>query len=99
MPLIRYDVGTWFQLPSIAVVLYCATAGLFLYAIGKGIYNKFFHPLANFPGPFLGGFTEWYLVYVICSVPTFGLELHKKYGKAIITHSYFSNIETSYTNA
>lgn len=80
MALIRYDVATYLRMPGIATVLYVLAVSLFLYTVGKCIYNKFFHPLAKFPGPFLGGFTDWYLVYVICSVPTFGLELHKKYG-------------------
>ncbi|KAI1498354.1 cytochrome P450 monooxygenase [Biscogniauxia marginata] len=47
------------------------------------IYNRFFHPLSKFPGQLLGDLTDWYLVYVICSVPTFGLELHKKYGPIV----------------
>lgn len=80
MALIRYDVATYLRMPGIATVLYVLAVALLLYTVGKCIYNKFFHPLAKFPGPFLGGFTDWYLVYVICSVPTFGLELHKKYG-------------------
>ncbi|KAI1491133.1 cytochrome P450 monooxygenase [Biscogniauxia mediterranea] len=56
---------------------------LVAYFVVLGIYNRFFHPLAKFPGPFPGSITEWYLVYVICSVPTFGLELHKKYGPIV----------------
>ncbi|OTA55118.1 cytochrome P450 monooxygenase [Hypoxylon sp. EC38] len=56
---------------------------VFAYVLSTGVYNKFFHPLAKFPGPFMGAMTEWYLVYVICSVPTFGLELHKKYGPIV----------------
>ncbi|KAI1398503.1 cytochrome P450 monooxygenase [Hypoxylon fuscum] len=56
---------------------------LFSYILSVAVYNRFFHPLAKFPGPFLGAMTDWYLVYVICSVPTFGLELHKKYGPIV----------------
>ncbi|KAI0175292.1 cytochrome P450 [Pestalotiopsis sp. NC0098] len=83
MALIRYDVATYLRMPGVATVLYVLAVALLLYTVGKCIYNKFFHPLAKFPGPFLGGFTDWYLVYVICSVPTFGLELHKKYGPIV----------------
>ena len=48
--------------------------------ITKGVYNRHFHPLSKFPGPFWGSVTDLYLVYMITSVPTFGLELHKKHG-------------------
>lgn len=54
------------------------------YIVYNAIYNRYFHPLSKFPGPFLGSITQFYLVYVIASVPTFGLELHRKYGNAIL---------------
>lgn len=53
------------------------------YIVHNAIYNRYFHPLSKFPGPFLGTITQFYLVYVIASVPTYGLELHRKYGAAI----------------
>ncbi|KAK3319551.1 cytochrome P450 [Cercophora scortea] len=71
------------MLPGATLILQALLAlfmGCTLYVC---IYNRCLHPLANFPGPFLGSLTDWYLVYVICSVPTFGLELHKKYGPIV----------------
>ncbi|ETS80240.1 hypothetical protein PFICI_07769 [Pestalotiopsis fici W106-1] len=74
--------GLW-QLHPATIFGYLIIASITIYAVAAGIYNKFYHPLARFPGPFLGGITSWYLVYVICSVPTYGLELHKKYGPIV----------------
>lgn len=72
------------QMPNTVVFCYIIAISLFSYILSVAVYNRFFHPLAKFPGPFLGAMTDWYLVYVICSVPTFGLELHKKYGMTIL---------------
>lgn len=71
---------TNFAMISPVAIVYYAFAGLLLFVISKGFYNRYFHPLRNFPGPFWGGITDFYLVYMIASVPTFGLDLHKKYG-------------------
>lgn len=49
--------------------------------IGKGICNRYFHPLSSFPGPFWASMTDIYLVFFIKYVPTHGLEMHKKHGK------------------
>ena len=46
----------------------------------RGVYNRYFHPLHRFPGPFWGSVTDFYKFYMITTVPTFGLQLHKKYG-------------------
>ncbi|KAI2610041.1 cytochrome P450 monooxygenase [Hypoxylon fragiforme] len=72
-----------FQLPDTATICYLGIAAIFTYVFSTAIYNRYFHPLAKFPGPFLGSLTSWYLVHVICSVPTYGLELHKKYGPIV----------------
>ncbi len=80
-----------FQLPDTATICYLGIAAFFTYVFSTAIYNRYFHPLAKFPGPFLGSLTSWYLVHVICSVPTYGLELHKKYGK--LNGPYISHIE------
>lgn len=48
--------------------------------LGKGIQNRYFHPLSKFPGPFWASVTDLYLVFFIPSVPIFGLKLHKKHG-------------------
>ena len=64
------------------LLCYVSLSLLLTYTVGICVYNKYFHPLARYPGPFLGALTGWYLVYVIGSVPTFGHELHKKYGNS-----------------
>lgn len=50
------------------------------YIVWRAIYNRYLHPLSKFPGPILGSLTDLYLVFMIKTVPTFGLQLHKKYG-------------------
>lgn len=59
------------------VFLLCAVIGFL-----KGIYNRYFHPLRNFPGPFWGGFTDFYKLYIFASkhIPSATMELHQKYG-------------------
>lgn len=54
---------------------------LVIYLLLMAIYNILFHPLAQFPGPWLAQVSDYYLVFVICSVPTYGHELHKRYGE------------------
>lgn len=48
----------------------------------RGIYNRYFHPLRNFPGPFWGGVTDFYKLYIFASthIPSATMELHQKYG-------------------
>ncbi len=74
------EMGFHLQIPSVTAICLIVTSLCVAYILSIGIYNRYWHPLAKIPGPLLGSLTEWYLVYVICSVPTFGLELHKKYG-------------------
>lgn len=66
----------WFFYYIFPLVLLSVSA-----VIGKGIYNRYFHPLSRFPGPFWASMTDIYLVFFIKSVPTYGLEMHKKHGK------------------
>ena len=49
----------------------------------RGVYNRYFHPLKDFPGPFWSSVTDLYKLYVLSShdVTTFSLELHEKYGE------------------
>ncbi len=58
-------------------------AGLLLCMISllfKGVYNRYFHPLAGYPGPFWATVTDFYKFYTINSIPTLGLKLHDTYG-------------------
>jgi len=50
--------------------------------VSKGIYNVCFHDLHHVPGPFLGGFTDFYKVYIFgCRhIPSATMELHRHYG-------------------
>ncbi|KAJ9610743.1 hypothetical protein H2200_005520 [Cladophialophora chaetospira] len=60
-------------------------AGLVAYVLGRVVYNRFFHPLKDIPGPFWASITSlWYFRAV-----RYGrgedhqLPLHKKYGKFV----------------
>lgn len=66
---------------SAAALCYSALAVVLTYFFYICIYNFFFHPLAEFPGPWLCAMSEWFLVLFIRAVPTYGLELHKRYGE------------------
>ena len=48
------------SLPSLQV---CAGIALALLIVGRIIYLRYFHPLANVPGPFLASITELYRFY------------------------------------
>lgn len=67
--------------PSAAAICYWAFVVFLGYLIVNCVYNCFFHPLAEFPGPWHCAISEWFLVLFIRSVPTYGLELHKRYGE------------------
>jgi hypothetical protein len=57
-----------------------------------GMFNLANHPLADFPGPRLAAFTEWYKTYreLICRESWVHVlaELHKKYGKLQAANSH-----------
>lgn len=48
-----------------------------------GIYNRYFHPLRNIPGPFWSSVTDFYKIFVLSSqdVTQLSLKLHERYGK------------------
>lgn len=56
---------------------------LLLFALLKGLYNRYLHPLRQFPGPFWGSVTDFYKLYVVSKMDahTRGLEMHKRYGQ------------------
>ena len=49
------------------------------------IYQRFFHPLASFPGPFLASLTDLWQVHQFLTLkqPYHLTELHEKYGKFV----------------
>ncbi|KAF4626141.1 hypothetical protein G7Y89_g12020 [Cudoniella acicularis] len=46
-----------------AVLLGLGLTDFFIYIVITVVYRLWFHPLAKYPGPFLGRFTDWYSVY------------------------------------
>ena len=55
-----------------------------LFAVLKGLYNRYLHPLRKFPGPFWGSVTDFYKLYVVSKMDahTRGVEMHKRYGQS-----------------
>lgn len=55
---------------------------LILYLLGRAVYNRYFHPLSRFPGPFWASITSlWYFQTIRLSKPhNVQHALHDKYG-------------------
>lgn len=55
------------------------------YFIGFVIYNRFLHPLAKYPGPFLASLTDIWQLYQFLTLkqPYTLTELHAKYGTIV----------------
>jgi hypothetical protein len=66
--------------PSAAALCCLVLGGIITYSVYISIYNSFFHPLAKLPGTWFAAISEWFLIVWICAVPTYGLQLHRKYG-------------------
>ncbi|KAK7536584.1 cytochrome P450 [Phyllosticta citricarpa] len=64
-----------------------AAAGtlLFLYSFGSFIYNVYFHPLRNYPGPKLSAGTKFPYVWarIRGEIPAYVAALHAKYGPVV----------------
>lgn len=56
-----------------------------LYLISLGIYNRYFHKLRHFPGPFWASITPlWYFKTVrLCKADDVHFPLHRKYGDIV----------------
>lgn len=52
------------------------------YVVLRLMYNRYFHPLRNFPGPIWGSLTDFYKLYIVAQkdAHTRGIAMHKKYG-------------------
>jgi hypothetical protein len=83
------------QTPGILMVGYFAFCMLTLFTLSRAIYNRYFHPLRHFPGPFWASITDFYLVYMVASIPTLGLELHQKYGISLPSSQVILSLTTS----
>ena len=64
-------------LPGFLFITFLALAAFLVY---KAVYNRYFHPLSRYPGPFWGSVTDLYKFYAINSIPTEGLKLHQEHG-------------------
>ncbi|KAJ5387707.1 hypothetical protein N7509_010248 [Penicillium cosmopolitanum] len=63
----------------------CALGILIAYISGYIIYQRFLHPLAKFPGPFLASLTDLWQVYQFITLkqPYTLTNLHEKYGSIV----------------
>lgn len=64
---------------------YAAVALLSLYCIAYIVYQRFLHPLAQYPGPFWASVTDAWQVLEFLSLkqPYHLTELHEKYGPVV----------------
>lgn len=73
------------DLPISSIFLVYLPTLILTLAISKIIYLRHFHPLAHFPGPFLGSITNFYQLYVITTgkLEQYEAAWHKKYGPVV----------------
>ena len=69
------DSGIHHVLLAMLVLIFCV-------AIYNALYNRYFHPLHRFPGPFWGSVTDLYHTYLLSTsqVHLKQLRLHQAYG-------------------
>ncbi|KAH8695623.1 cytochrome P450 [Talaromyces proteolyticus] len=55
------------------------------YLVGYVVYQRYFHPLAKFPGPFCASITNFWKVYELSTLalPTRMCAVHEKYGPVV----------------
>ncbi|RAK71705.1 cytochrome P450 [Aspergillus fijiensis CBS 313.89] len=55
------------------------------YVLCQGIYNRYFHPLRAFPGPFWASVSDFFKLWILHTkqAHTLGLEYHQKYGSIV----------------
>jgi len=73
---------TWFfRWPDFLVLAFLCGITTFVLL---GLYNRYFHPLRNIPGPVWSSVTDLYKLFVLSShnVTELSLELHEKYGES-----------------
>lgn len=73
---VNYNQLNFEVLPYVTTIVAILTSWM----VCQGVHNRYFHPLAKVPGPYMAGVTSLYLAYKICTVPTYGLKLHRRYG-------------------
>ena len=77
---VLYSLFSFAAKPWLPVLLIIAFLLCVLAVVGKGCYNRYFHPLSSYPGPFWASVTDFYILFTIKSIPTRGLKMHDKYG-------------------
>ncbi|KAI4152527.1 MAG: hypothetical protein L6R39_001786 [Caloplaca ligustica] len=57
----------------------------FVYALYRAVYNRYFHPLRHFPGPFWGSISDFFKLWILHTkhAHTLGLAYHAKYGPVV----------------
>lgn len=70
----------FFQGGLVLVVVFLSS-----YATYRAIYNRFFHPLRHFPGPFWASVSDFFKLWLIHTKQshTLGLKYHEKYGPVV----------------
>lgn len=55
------------------------------YSIYRAIYNRYFHPLRGFPGPFWGSISDFFKLWILSTkqAHTLGLKYHAEYGPVV----------------
>ncbi|KAJ9201541.1 hypothetical protein DTO164E3_3434 [Paecilomyces variotii] len=58
---------------------------IFSYALYRGIYNRYFHPLRDFPGPFWASVSDFFKLWILHTKQAhiLGLKYHEKYGPIV----------------
>lgn len=79
--------NSWSSMIPFIPLRYCVVILLFPTSVFvlQGIYNQYLHPLHHFPGPFWGGFTDFYKLYIFAAthIPSQTMKLHARYGLII----------------
>ena len=59
--------------------------------VGNMIYNRYFHPLRHFPGPFWASLSDFWKLYFCLTKETHtrGIKLHDRYGRFLLRHNHF----------
>lgn len=54
--------------------------------VGNMIYNRYFHPLRHFPGPFWASVSDFWKLYFCMTKETHtrGIKLHDRYGRLLL---------------
>lgn len=72
---------------AVGVLLSAALATFIAYAVYTAIYNVYFHPLAEFPGPRLAATTTYWKAYLECILSRSFchelVDLHARYGETV----------------